>query len=69
MNYPLMFMNSILSNNVHVYQSWKNLGRMGVSSRTGVTSAMNKKVDKEDIANYRPISLIFRCNNIFISNY
>ena len=63
-----MFINNILSN-VYVYQFWENLGTMGVSSRTGVISAIYKKGDKEDIANYRPISFIFRCNNISTPKY
>ena len=46
-----MFINNILSNNNYVYQSSKNLGTMGVSSRAGFISVMYKKGDKEDIAN------------------
>ena len=64
-----MFINNILSNNAYVYQSWENLDTMGVRSRTGVISAIYRKDDEEDIAIYRPISPIFRYNNISISRY
>ena len=64
-----MFINNILSNILYVCQSWKNPGMIGVSSRTGVISAIYKKGDKEDIVKYRPISLIFRWNNISIYKY
>ena len=39
MSYSLTLIN-ILSNNAYVYQSWENLGTLGVSSRTGVISAI-----------------------------
>ena len=42
-----MFINNIISNNAYVYQSWENLGAMAVSSRTGVISAIYKKVMKK----------------------
>ena len=61
-----LFINNILSNILYVYQTWKNLGTIGVSSGTGLISAI---YNKEDIANCRPISLIFRCNNVSISKY
>ena len=43
MNCPITFINNILSNNACVYQSWENVDTMGVSSRTGVISAIYKK--------------------------
>ena len=43
MNYPITCISNILSNDAYVYQSWENLGTMGVSSRTGVISATYKK--------------------------
>ena len=38
-----MFINSILSNILYVYQSWKNLGTISFITRTGVISAIFKK--------------------------
>ena len=46
-----MFVSNILSNNFYVYQSWQNLGTMGVRSRVGVISVIYKKGDNEDVAN------------------
>ena len=43
-----MFISNVLSNNNYVYQSWENLGTMGVSSRAGVMSVIYKKADKEE---------------------
>ena len=37
-----MLINNILSNILYVYQSWKNLGTIAVSPRTGVISAIYK---------------------------
>ena len=43
---------------LHVYASWGKLGTIGVTSRTGIISATNKKCDKRDIENYRPTSFL-----------
>ena len=42
---------------LEVYNSWKQIGTIGVSSRTGIISVIYKKGDKKDMPNYRPISL------------
>ena len=50
------FSNELAPILLDVYDSWGKLGTMGVTSRTGIISAIYKKVDKKDIANYRAFS-------------
>ena len=50
------FSNEVAPTLLEVYNSWKQLGIIGISSRKGIISVIYKKGDKKDIANYRPIS-------------
>ena len=50
------FSNEVAPILLEVYNSWKQLGIIGISSRKGIISVIYKKGDKKDIANYRPIS-------------
>ena len=48
------FSNELAPVPLDVYDSWRKLGTMGVTSRTRIISVIYKKVDKKDITNYNP---------------
>ena len=60
-----MLMNNILAKNVYIYQ-WEMLSAIRVSSRAGILSPIYKKIEKEDITNYKPISLLDYDYKIYI---
>ena len=49
------FSNELAPVLLDVYDSWGNLGTISVTSRTGIIYTINKKGDKREIENYRPI--------------
>ena len=52
------FSNELAPVLLDVFDYWGKLCTMGVTSRTGITSSIYKKCDKNDIANDRLISLL-----------
>ena len=49
------FSNELAPVLLDVYDSWGNLGIISITSRTGIIYTINKKGDKREIENYRPI--------------
>ena len=49
-----------------VYDSWRKLGTMFVTSGAGIISVIYKKIDKKDIVNYRNISFLNLHYEIYI---
>ena len=52
------FSNELAPVLLDVYGSWRKLGTINVTSRTGIISAPYKKGDKRNIENYRPTSFL-----------
>ena len=49
------FSNEVAPVFLDIYESWKKLGIMGITFRTGIISVIYKKGAKNDIRNYKPI--------------
>ena len=58
--------NEIATVVLDVYDSWRKLGTMFVTSGAGIISVIYIKVDKKDIVNYRSISFLNLHYEIYI---